>query len=155
MHSRKTFLQSTSNMILSILCMYTVYRDHITNKLDFMVKCTQAQCGQPSVNPHLKICRSTVRKQWRVAHLDFGDPGWTWCMEWGWTLAVHSVAFTQIPFYFVWWIFSVLYYLNYKLNTKSVLRIKSVVIGLRILNLTFFFLLLYWLLFCAALLLSR
>lgn len=35
--------------------------------------------------------------------------------------------------------FSVLYYLNYKLNTKSVLRIKSVVIGLRILNLTFFF----------------
>lgn len=51
--------------------MYTVYRDHITNKLDFMVKCTQAQRGQPSVNPPLKICRSAVRKQWFVAHLDF------------------------------------------------------------------------------------
>lgn len=36
-----------------------------------MVKCTQAQRGQPSVNPPLKICRSAVRKQWHVAHLDF------------------------------------------------------------------------------------
>lgn len=57
--------------------MYTVYRDHITNKLDFMVKCTQAQRGQLGVNPPLKICRSAVRKQWRVAHLDFGDPSGT------------------------------------------------------------------------------